>query len=221
MHLVGDVHQPLHARGRISDEDPKGGDQGGNIFTITEDTPRNQSVNLHSFWDSIVIRSIARKDDSSDMEYLAPLGQRIMNKYPFAGMRNRLRLGDYSEWQQESFRIASQRLYPRSLKRFAMPSKAYQEESLRISEEQIAFAGYRLGALLNKIFGGETESAAVSCKIIRRVNYPVTKKQPVKQPLRIALLDLCPADKGMLARPMYSMKVDGKMKMFEYDVEKF
>jgi hypothetical protein len=48
MHLVGDVHQPLHATSRWTKNHPKG-DKGGNKFLIK----RHKSVkNLHSLWDS-------------------------------------------------------------------------------------------------------------------------------------------------------------------------
>jgi len=48
MHLVGDVHQPLHATSRWTKDHPKG-DKGGNTFLIK----RHKSVkNLHSLWDS-------------------------------------------------------------------------------------------------------------------------------------------------------------------------
>ncbi len=224
LHLAGDVHQPLHASGRITNEDPKNGDQGGNTFSLSpKETPRNQSVNLHSFWDTIIIRSIARKNDASDMEYLSPIGKNIMKKYPLAKVQNQLKLGQFDEWQQDSFRIASTKLYPSNLMRNTMPSANYQKEAVKISEEQIAVAGYRLAQMLNQIFGQTNPAVAVNdipCKIIRKVNYPVTKIEPAKQPLEIGLLNLCPENKGMMARPMYPMMVSGQIKMFEYDVEK-
>ena len=60
----------------------------------------------------------------------------------------------------------------------------------------------------------------IPCKVIRKVNYPVTQKNPSSQPLRIALLDLCPNNPGMVARPMLSFMIDGKITMREYDVVK-
>lgn len=63
-----------------------------------------------------------------------------------------------------------------------------------------------------------SQSQPPACKIIREVRYPVTKTEPSRQPLRIALLDLCPKDRGMVARPMMPMMVAGQMQMFEYDV---
>lgn len=70
---------------------------------------------------------------------------------------------------------------------------------------------------------GQTQQATkteIPCKVIRKVHYPVTQKNPSSQPLRIALLDLCPENRGMMARPMLSFMVDGKIIMREYDVVK-
>jgi hypothetical protein len=63
----------------------------------------------------------------------------------------------------------------------------------------------------------ETE---IPCKVIRQVRYPVTKTEPYKQPLRIALLNLCPKDIGAEARPMLTFFVKDEPVMREYVVEK-
>ncbi|HVE58365.1 MAG TPA: S1/P1 nuclease [Pyrinomonadaceae bacterium] len=223
LHLSGDVHQPLHASGRVTSEEPKG-DQGGNTFLLT---PKDAKVkeNLHWFWDSIVVRTVPRKADASDAEYLLPIGNAIMKKYPLTKMQNRLEPGKFDAWQQESFKIASTRLYPKTLIRNQMPSAAYNKMAFGIAEEQIALAGYRLGTLLNQIFGGNVAEMAdsdnnVPCKIIRKVPYPVTQTNPSSSKTEIALLNLCPQDKGMMARPMTSLMINGAVKMFEYDVDR-
>ena len=48
-HLVGDIHQPLHAVSRYSVLHP-GGDHGGNEFHL--DDPADPKLSLHWFWDS-------------------------------------------------------------------------------------------------------------------------------------------------------------------------
>ena len=76
-----------------------------------------------------------------------------------------------------------------------------------------------MGDLFNEVFGAKTAivpESAVSCKIIRKVMYPVTHTSSVKQTVEIALMDFCPTQSA--ARPMYSFMVDGKMVMKEYDV---
>ncbi len=223
LHLAGDIHQPLHASGRSTSEDPKGGDQGGNTFSLSpKGTPRNKAENLHWYWDSIVARSVARKNDASDAEYLLPIAAKIMKKYPLATMENRLAIGKFDQWQQESFQVASTQLY-KNLKRFDTPTEAYRKRAFKIAEEQIAIAGYRMGRMLNQILG---ESPAVAsakdepCKIITKVRYPITKTSPSSQPLEICLLNLCPPNKGEVARPIYETFINGKMISREYDVDK-
>src|SRR5205814_8107842 len=49
-HLVGDIHQPLHACSRFSPAYPKG-DRGGNLFMVKY---HGNITNLHLFWDELL-----------------------------------------------------------------------------------------------------------------------------------------------------------------------
>jgi hypothetical protein len=153
LHLGGDIHQPLHTSARVTDLEPKG-DQGGNLFLLSpKDAPRENQMNLHWFWDSIIGRVEKRKNDAPDAIYIPAIGKKIMKKYSFAKMQNRLNPGKFDQWQQESFKLATTEVFPPTLIRFQMPSASYTKKSFNIAEEQIALAGYRLGAMLNQIFG--------------------------------------------------------------------
>lgn len=151
-HLIGDLHQPLHASARITDKDPKG-DQGGNLFLLTpEGTPRDKQENIHWFWDSIVVRADPNDKDECDADYVDPIARDIMKKYPFSKMESRLALSDPETWKRESFEIASTRVYTDDLKRFEMPSNSYKKAAMKIAEERLALAGYRMGAVFNQLF---------------------------------------------------------------------
>ena len=151
-HLIGDIHQPLHASSRVTDIDPKG-DQGANLFLLTpKDTPRDKQDNLHWFWDNIVVRNVPNTKDASDDEYIGPIAKNIMKKYPLAKMQSRLALDNPGEWKKESFEIASTEVYTADLKRFEAPSLAYKKAAMKISRERLALAGYRMGALFNQLF---------------------------------------------------------------------
>jgi hypothetical protein len=50
MHLIGDIHQPLHMVSRVTVENPKG-DAGGNAFDLAR---KGDVENLHSLWDSAI-----------------------------------------------------------------------------------------------------------------------------------------------------------------------
>ncbi len=153
LHVGGDIHQPLHCSGRVTDVEPKG-DQGGNLFDLTpKDTPREKRENLHYYWDSIITKSVPRQNDACDYDYIPSVANKIMKKFPAAKMTERLKLGKFDEWQQEGYQLAIKEVYANGLKRFETPSASYQKRALQISNEQLALAGYRLGAMLNQIYG--------------------------------------------------------------------
>ena len=152
-HLIGDIHQPLHASARVTDTEPKG-DQGGNLFLLTpKDTPRDKQENLHWIWDSIVGRNLPNSKDKCDADYLEAIAAAIIKKYPYAAMQGRLALANPEEWKKESFEIASTKVFTADLKRFEAPSTKYKKEALKIAEERLALAGHRMGELFNQIFG--------------------------------------------------------------------
>lgn len=220
LHIGGDIHNPLHNASRVTEAEPKG-DQGGNMFSLTPKDAQRR-MNLHSFWDSVISRNMPRKNDACDSEYVAEIAGKIMKKYPFPKMQNRIKAGNFTEWNNEGFALLPTQVYVSNLKREEMPPNAYEKSSFAVGQEQIALAGYRLGEMLNSIFGNTTSNntanSPVECQIIRQVLYPVSKTNSPDQKMRIALLNLCPENKGMVARPMMSLFVDGKIEMYEYDV---
>lgn len=155
LHIGGDIHQPLHASARVTQYDPKG-DQGGNLFMLSPKGAKgDERVSLHWYWDSIIGRNIRRNGDACDTDYLPPIAGEIMKKHPFSKMRARLEIGRFDQWQRESFRIASTKLYPTTLNFGEMPPDDYKKMAFELAQEQIALAGYRLGEMLNHIFGAQ------------------------------------------------------------------
>jgi hypothetical protein len=52
LHLVGDIHQPLHST-MMYNNTYKTGDLGGNLIHIL--TPNGTDMNLHAYFDSIAL----------------------------------------------------------------------------------------------------------------------------------------------------------------------
>lgn len=154
VHIAGDLHQPLHTSGRVTDTEPKG-DQGGNLFLLTpEGTPRNQQLNLHWFWDSIVNRQDPPKaDEICGMEYIQNEAKKVMKAYSYNDLSSQLMLGKYDDWQKGSFELVPKNVFPAELKRNEIPSKKYTENAYKVAERQLALAGYRIGDTLEQIFG--------------------------------------------------------------------
>jgi hypothetical protein len=150
-HLIGDLHQPLHSGSRVTKYDPKG-DQGGNAFLLTpRGTPRDKQENLHWFWDSIVPRYMPNTKDACDADYVDPIAESILKKYPYDKLKDRLNAGKFELWHQESFEIVSTKVY-RDLTFFEAPSDKYKKAAFEIAEVRLALAGYRMGELFNAAF---------------------------------------------------------------------
>ncbi len=225
MHIGGDLHQPLHTSARVTDVEPKG-DQGGNLFLLSpEGAKREDRVNLHSYWDSITGRNIPLKGEQCERDYIQPIADKIMKKYPFDKMQSQLKLGQYDAWQKESFAFNPTDVFSADLKRNEMPSDKYRKNAFEVSERQFAMAGYRLGETLNTIFGAPTftpVSSVATCQVIRKIMYPVFKKQTpentVKAKPTIAALNICTT--GPAARPTIMVEAEGKKTARAFDVAK-
>lgn len=153
LHVGGDIHNPLHNASRVTEIEPKG-DQGGNLFILSaRDAPREDRVNLHYFWDSLITRNFPRTNDACDADYIGAIAEKITEKYPYSKMKDRLKLGDFEAWHREGFAFLNTDVYTSDLERNKMPTKRYRENSLKLGEAQLALAGYRLGETLNRIFG--------------------------------------------------------------------
>jgi hypothetical protein len=145
VHLVADVHQPLHA----SNHD----DSGGNGFDIqlrTDIRPESSArgnyangvmkTNLHAVWDFYVLAS-ARAGP-------APYLERLQPRLPAV---NAARIGTPLSWAEESCGlIDSLQLYPR---RHSL-DHAYLKEMRPVAERRIEMAAVRLAALLNAALSG-------------------------------------------------------------------
>jgi hypothetical protein len=221
MHLTGDIHQPLHTSARVTDTEPKG-DQGGNLFLLTaQGTPRENQVNLHWFWDSIVGRNVPFKNDMCERDYIVSVAQRIMKRHPYRSFESGIGLGQYQKWQQESFKLNPTDVFTPDLVRFQMPSERYKKNAFRVAERQLALAGYRLGETLNQVFGtAPVTTASSNCQVIRKIMYPVSKKQTPasieKAKPTLSLLNVCPT--GPASRPTVLIAVNGKSVAREFDV---
>src|SRR6185295_15628868 len=150
MHLVGDIHQPLHTSARVTATEPNG-DQGGNLCKLAD----SSKFSLHSLWDGIVDLQMPRLANENDAMYVERVARVIMQEHPRAGMTNRLRPFNFDQWSREGFETTKRSVYPQTL--VCGPtqnaSPAYRGTAFSIAKEAIALGGYRLGELLNQLFG--------------------------------------------------------------------
>lgn len=53
IHLVGDIHQPLHATTRFTADAPSG-DEGGNLVSVSCSSSADCPSELHAVWDDVL-----------------------------------------------------------------------------------------------------------------------------------------------------------------------
>jgi hypothetical protein len=148
IHLVGDIHQPLHTSGRVTAFPRESdGDAGGNDFEL------GPKLTLHSYWDNIIDRRRPKPASESYRHYVDRLSGDVENRFSLASFDATLKPGDIAAWVRESLQNAKDHAYPKTLKRQQLPINKYEKNTFEVSEKAIAEAGYRLANLLSQIFG--------------------------------------------------------------------
>lgn len=128
IHLIGDVHQPLHAADN--------GDKGGNGFTVFL---RGKRTNLHHVWDNDVVENFGRDAGAVALQINASLTPR--QKSQESG-------GTPTDWANESL-SAARGIYAQ-IRSPHLPHDYAQRQS-GLARDRLARAGLRLAAVLNRI----------------------------------------------------------------------
>jgi hypothetical protein len=147
VHIVGDLHQPLHSVSRVSKEHPDG-DRGGNLFFVMDNNAAKLQT-LHGLWDGGF--GVYDNEHASSIDELEKL---ITGKFPEAFFGDKVKNNDPAMWVSESGIIAREFVYNTPEKK--VPTLAYQEKGKEISEQRVALAGYRLATMLNQYFSNNT-----------------------------------------------------------------
>jgi S1/P1 Nuclease len=150
-HLVGDVHQPLHAATRYSAANPNG-DAGGNGFRIKL-PPDNRDSSLHFFWDSAAGQygeSPKRPLDAAGKANILAIAEAVMKEFPAESMPEWSDLDPHT-WVVESNTLARQVVY-KNITENSTPSKEYTDTAQKLVRKRLALAGYRMAGVLNALF---------------------------------------------------------------------
>ncbi|MFA7345001.1 MAG: S1/P1 nuclease [Terrimicrobiaceae bacterium] len=171
LHLVGDIHQPLHT----AENHDMGGNRTrvANLKDIEADLLFSRGGNLHFFWDSAYRREF--RDGEVGVSYAAPLFPR---ETPVTGHREALGLvgreaaelrkkyppesfaedkgGDAAAWATESHSLGYDLAYGKLPAGRPVPlDKEYVDASRACAEKRVALAGYRIATLLNRLLDPE------------------------------------------------------------------
>ncbi len=138
LHLVGDLHQPLHA----ADDH----DQGGNRKPASG--PGIGTGNLHHDWDTEFVARLGPDSGDAADRLIARITE---------GERIRWSRGTPVDWALESFSVAKLNVYgplppPDGAGRYAL-SDTYVADAVAITADQLSKAGVRLAFILNQALG--------------------------------------------------------------------
>ena len=140
LHVVGDIHQPLHAITQYSQRLPTG-DKGGNLVRLYHNTV---APNLHSYWDKGAGAFISKT--YSRPAKIKRIAARIEKRWP---CDEKFADSNPKHWAQESYDLAVNTVYKIPLDQVL--DKTYEYTAKRLSEQRVAMAGCRLAELLNRI----------------------------------------------------------------------
>ena len=142
-HLVGDIHQPLHATSRFTSVHPLG-DAGGNLVYFCNLPCTDE---LHAYWDGLF-------GDTPTVEQVSDNAKKLLRHPEPAGASSL----NAQTWVDESFALAKSAVYTPpvstdtdpAVKLSPRPDAAYRSQADTVANAQVLVAGYRLANLLNR-----------------------------------------------------------------------
>lgn len=151
LHLVGDIHQPLHC-GTLRNRHFPDGDLGGNRYLIKVN---GMSTNLHLYWDLGLgqFGEVLAKYDPSPVKSKKTddLVKKIMKEFPKSYFGDRVTDTNFRAWAFSCARLGYRDA--RAVAENTSPSKEYLAKNHRLVRELVALAGYRLRYLLEGLLG--------------------------------------------------------------------
>ncbi len=168
VHLVADLHQPLHSTS-VYDKNNPGGNIGGNTFRL-----KGKWRNMHALWDD-GCGYLSELNDinpygedkaaltSAEIFRIKEFSEILMNEFPKENYCSPLEL-DPDFWALESHKLAvkygyrgvnevTDKGYEKWIKFNEEPSEMYLKNGQEVVKERLVLAGYRLADILNQTFG--------------------------------------------------------------------
>jgi hypothetical protein len=135
LHLVGDLHQPLHA---IDDHDA-----GGNSRHVS--APGLQWASLHFYWDVEFVQRLGADPDALAARLIARIAPQDLQRW---------RRGAPADWAREAFEVGKALGYdalppPERPGYYRLPD-SYVDAATQAVALQLARAGVRLAVILNR-----------------------------------------------------------------------
>ena len=172
IHLVGDMHQPLHCESFYGPVYPHG-DRGGNDFYVR---PAQAGIRLHGIWDGLLGSAV---NPRTQWNYAAVLD----SKYPRTSLPELSQDTTPKSWSLESRALAIEYGYLNgqlkgSTDENTAPSLPpdYTKNAKTVAEKQGALAGYRLADEIREYL----KTAAIVPLLAENTNVVILSPLPIK-----------------------------------------
>ena len=144
LHLVGDVHQPLHNASLVDDRFPAG-DRGGNAFAVKS----RLGHSLHALWDAGVgeLTAVDVPLTAEGLAYVQAKARQLAAETPRPPPDS-----DFETWSLAAHRLAVEAAYA-DIAPGETPSPAYLLRGAEVCRRQLVLAGYRLADALEQLVG--------------------------------------------------------------------
>lgn len=155
MHLLGDMHQPLHNINAFAAKFPRG-DAGGNAVNVTF---AGLQGNLHEFWDNLcslqtnnpsrskALKEKARKSVDERAAEMLKAQENLQENTEFHG-----NVEEAEKWVREGFEIAVNFAYAKEILEEGAISEDYAGKCREIVEKSLVLSGKRLASVLKYLY---------------------------------------------------------------------
>jgi len=141
LHLMGDLHQPLHNVALFARKRFSRGDRGGNSIRV------GKKHNLHSVWDGSLARGL--------VDWPRIIENRITDSLSVLHASDGR--SNYAGWSRESAKLADNKIYTQQVRktlsrkaRLPKPDEAQNTSRALIAQSQAAIAAKRMSLLLSE-----------------------------------------------------------------------
>lgn len=155
IHVIGDIHQPLHSCTWVDEKFPDG-DLGGNLFKLTFKEDKTIK-NLHSIWDAAfnnIYNGYTHPITDAEAKEVEYDSNEIMKEFPKASLSDLLDTHKRPvDWVKESWTLCKNNVYKGiSINDEITKSSKYVLSNIPIARKQMALAGYRVSQFLENIW---------------------------------------------------------------------
>jgi hypothetical protein len=159
LHVIGDIHQPLHTVSLFTAEYPApAGDEGGNKFKIRA-RPDSKPISLHFYWDGLIA-------GSDDLRETGNKAIELRREYPRSSLKElgkQISAAEVERWIQEGVQIAQTVVYRQGKllgssdeKRAPALPEGYSKQVQPLAQRRAVLASYRAAATLAKALAEPT-----------------------------------------------------------------